>query len=363
MLQPEAIVDFNSLNHNYSTIKARVGSSKIMAVIKADAYGHGAIHIAKALTKVGAHGFCVALVQEAKELLESNINNPVLHLGSLSDSSLEIYKSGQVRCTISSLEDIQSLEKSKLTKIIAHLKVDTGMGRLGYDYQDLELILNILQKSKKIKVEGVYSHFATAEDINTTYRDLQLKRFNKSILLVKKILSDVKYFHIANSAAILNCKESHFNMVRPGITMYGVSPLGYPDSTLKPVLTLKAKVALVKSFKTNSSIGYGRLYITRQIENIATLQIGYADGIPIKYFNGGEVEINDQLFPLVGKVSMDLSTIKCFDSKLNKGDEATFWGGENMNLRLENIAKMFDMIPYELLTGLSMRVKRTYINA
>ena len=364
MLQPEADIYLNLLIHNYHVIRKFSGDAKIMAVIKANAYGHGAVSVARVLSDEGAHGFCVALGSEAGELLNAGIKEPILHLGRISNNNLELYKSGQVRCTINTIEDIKELTKfgTSNSPVFAHLKIDTGMGRMGVRFEDTEFIMKSLMDIPAIRVMGVYSHFATAEENDTQYRDLQLDQFQKVVKLAKDILPDVKYFHIANSAGILNCPDSLFNMVRPGISLYGVSPLGKPHDKLKPVMKMKAKVILVKKMKAGESVGYNCLYTAKQDENIALLQAGYADGIPVVFSNSGSVDIKGAQFPIAGKVSMDLVAVRCEDGNIADDDEAVFWGGDHKNTRLEYLAIKYGKIPYEFLTGVSARVARNLIN-
>ncbi len=364
MLQPEADIHLNHLKHNYLAIKKMVGDAKVMAVIKANAYGHGVVPVARVLSDEGVHGFCVALGSEAEELINAGIQEPILHLGRISNSNLELYKSGQVRCTINTFEDLTQLGKfgTPNSPIFAHLKIDTGMGRMGVRFDAADSIMNSLKGIPEIRVEGVYSHFATAEETDTQYRDDQLDLFKKVMNMAKMIFPDVKFFHIANSAGILNCPESHFNMVRPGISLYGVSPLGTPHNKLKPVMKMKAPVVLVKKMKADESVGYSRLYTAEMDEAIALLQAGYADGIPTVFSNSGSVEINGSTYPIIGKVSMDLIAINCGNNTIDEGDEAVFWGGKDENYQLEYLAKKYKKIPYEFLTGVSARVKRNLIN-
>ena len=246
--------------------------------------------------------------------------------------------------------------------MVAHLKIDTGMGRMGIRYEDLDSMMIKLSESKHIKVEGIYSHFSTAEENDTEYRDWQLKRFKEVVARVNKILPQVKYYHMANSAAVLTCPEAHFNMVRPGISLYGVSPLGKPHDYLLPVMKMKAPITYIKEFNSGESVGYNRQYVTEQNENIAIIQAGYADGIPMELSNRGEVEIEGTIYPIAGKISMDFVAICCRDLKIKTGQEAIFWGGNAMNLRLESLAEKYEKIPYELLTGVTKRVKRNYIH-
>jgi len=364
LLQPEADIRLGWLVKNYQFIQSILGSAKVMAVVKADAYGHGIIPVSRSLSKAGIHGFCVALVSEIRELIHADIHNPILHLGRISSDELDIYETNQVRCTINSAEDINLLEdygRQNSIRIRAHLKIDTGMGRMGAVYSDMEKIMLDLYESKHIEVEGVYSHFSTAEEKDTKYRDWQLQRFKEVIAKTQTTLPQVEYFHMANSAAILTCSESHFNMVRPGIALYGVTPLNKPSDYLLPVMRMKAPVAFIKEFNRGESVGYNRYYVTKQNEKIAIIQAGYADGIPVELSNGGEVEIEGIIYPIVGKVSMDLVAICCKELEIKTGNIATFWGSDNKKLCLETLAKKHKKIPYEFLVGVTKRVKRNYI--
>ena len=364
MFQPEADIYLNCLKDNYHIIQSIVGDAKVMAVIKANAYGHGIIPVAKTLSDVGIHGFCVALESEAEELIKAGIRTPILHLGRISKDSFELYNSGQVRCTINSAKDVIALESfiNQNKFVIAHLKIDTGMGRLGVRFKEAESILKALSNVPAIRIESVYSHFSTAGESDTRYRDWQLKRFQKVVKMANEILPETKYFHIANSAGILNCTDSHFNMVRPGISLYGVSSLGKLHEKLAPVMRMKAPVVMVKHVKAGESIGYSRLFTAEKDDTIALLQAGYADGIPIEFSNSGSVEINGSYFPITGKVSMDLVAVRCQNANISEGDEAIFWGGNNKKIRVETLAKQYNIIPYQFLTGVSSRVKRILIN-
>jgi alanine racemase len=214
------------------------------------------------------------LACEAEELIHSGIQEPILHLGQIHKRKFELYNSGQVHCTINSIDDMKEIEKyhSCTEPVKAHLKIDSGMGRMGVRFEETEFIMKALSDLSGIKVEAVYSHFSTAEKIDTEYRDWQLGRFREVVKLANDILPETSYFHIANSAGILNCTDSHFNMVRPGISLYGVSPLGLPHGDLKPVMKMKASVVMVKKMKVGESVGYNRLYTADQDENIALLQ-------------------------------------------------------------------------------------------
>ena len=365
LLHPEADIRLSRLIKNYQLIQSLIGSAKVMAVVKADAYGHGVVPVSQSLSKSGIHGFCVALVSEIRELTQADIQNPILHLGKISLDELDVYETGQIRCTINSSEDIKPLEnygRQNGICIKAHLKIDTGMGRMGIRYEDIDSIVAKLSKRKNIVIEGIYSHFSTAEEKNTEFRDWQLKRFKEVVIRIKESLPRVEYVHMANSAAVLTYPEALFNMVRPGILLYGVTPLGEPHEDLFPVMRMKAPITLIKKFNTGESVGYNRKYILEKNENIAIIQAGYADGIPVEFSNRGEVEIEGNLYPIIGRVSMDLVAIRCGSMEIKTGQKAIFWGSNDVNLRLETLAGEYEKIPYEFLTGVSKRVKRNYIN-
>lgn len=364
MLQPQVDINLKNLKENYNYIQNKLGNASIMAVVKANGYGHGILEIATALSESGVYGFCVALTSEARELILGGIDNPILHLGRIYEEDLDIYKSRQVRCTINNLEDIKILESyGKENNIIfySHLKIDTGLGRMGIFYNDADSILKTILNCKYIQLEGIYSHFSTAEEKSSEFRDYQLDRFKKIIVLTQSFTPLIKYFHIANSAAVLTCRDAYFNMARPGLSLYGITPLGYSHEKLKPVMKMLAPIAISKLFNKGDSIGYNRKYILDKNEKIIVLQAGYADGIPTEFGNNGFVEIDGKSYEIVGKVSMDLTAIKFPPDKKILTEKAIFWGSNNKAFRLESISKKYEKNPYEFLTGITARVKRNYI--
>ena len=362
-MNPIAKIYINRLIDNFHYINSHIGNSNIFAVVKANAYGHGAIKVAKTLEKVGAYGLCVAMIEELIQIREAKINTPILHLGILNKNYIDLYQSKENICTINSKHDIDiinSFLKGTNKKIYCHLKVDTGMGRMGICIEDLSEMIDELLIHDNIIIEGLYSHFSTAEENNVQYRDSQLDTFKKIVLQIKKKLPSVKYFHIANSAAILTCKKSWFNMVRPGLSIYGVSPLGECHAGLIPVMQMKAPVSLIKKIKKGSFIGYGRQYAAKKNEKMFIIQAGYADGIPTEFSNKGKIEINNILYSIIGKVSMDLIAVHDHVGEVQMDQEVIFWGSNS--LRLELLSKEYDKIPYEFLTGVSKRVERIYID-
>ena len=361
-LQPHAEINLNNLNNNYSVIQNEVGKCKVMGVIKADAYGHGAVPIAKSLSKTAIYGFCVALINEIIELREHGIIKPILHLGKFPSEYLHIFDSNTL-CTINSLDDIDAIENYCIKtglQISAHVKFDTGMGRMGFHYSDAENVLAKIKKIDGINLDGVYSHFSTAEEVNSTFMELQRSRFDKIIEIAKLIFQDLTY-HISNSGGIFSDSKNHYDMVRPGITLYGVTPFGKTDEKLNPVMHLKAPVVLIKKISKGEPVGYNQTFVADEDFEMAVIQAGYGDGIPMEFSNSGTVIWDGNKLPIIGKVSMDLFTVDCTNIDINLGDNVTIWGSGNH--RIELLSGEVNKNPYTFLTGVTQRVKREYINA
>ncbi|MBC8311352.1 MAG: alanine racemase [Candidatus Marinimicrobia bacterium] len=361
-MQPHAEINVNNLNNNYTIIQNEVGNCKVMGVIKADAYGHGAVEIAKSLSTTNIHGFCVALIKEIIELRENGITKPILHIGKLSLENIDIFDSNTL-CTINSFQDIDTIQEYSIetgNKIWAHVKFDTGMGRMGFHYSQVEKVLNKIKQCDGINLQGIYSHFSTAEENDSTFMKLQRSRFDEIIKFANSIFSNLT-FHISNSAGIFKDSKNHYDMVRPGITLYGVTPFGKPHEKLKPVMHFKAPVVLKKRALQGEPVGYNKTYVAEEDMELAVIQAGYGDGIPMEFSNSGTVVWNKQKMSIIGKVSMDLITIDCTNIDLNVGDNVTIWGSENH--RVELLSGEVNKNPYTFLTGVTQRVKRKYINA
>ena len=362
ILQPHAEIILENLNNNYLIIQNEVGNAKVMGVIKADAYGHGAIEIAKSLSQTKIHGFCVALIKEIIELRENSITKPILHLGKLPASNLDIF-TGSTLCTINSSEDIDVIQNYFINngiKVSAHIKFDTGMGRMGFHYSQAQEILTDIHQCEAINLEGIYSHFSTAEDTDTTFMELQRFRFDEIVKFSKLLFSDLTY-HISNSAGIFQDTRNHYDMVRPGITLYGVTPFGTTHEKLKPVMHLKAPVVLKKKIYKGESVGYNQSFLAEKDFEMAVIQAGYGDGVPTQFSNSGTVIWREKSLPIIGKVSMDLITVDCTNINLNIGDDVTIWGSDYN--RIELLSEEVNKNPYTFLTGVTQRVNREYVNA
>ena len=360
-----AEVDLGAIRHNYREIKKCIqGGAKLCAVVKADAYGHGAIPVARVAVEEGAAYLAVATLSEAIALREAGFTTPILILGIvMPEDAKDIvdYDITQVVCEYPLAEAIsrEAVRRQKIAKV--HLKVETGMGRIGIRPEEIGALAEQVSHLPNIEIEGMFSHFATADSADKTYAHEQLARFKQAIAEVEKRGIDIPIKHIAESAAILEMPEAHFDMVRAGIIQYGMWPsdeVTHPIA-LRPAMKLSAKVVFLKTIHKGESIGYGRQFVAERESRIATLPIGYADGYIRAYGNGGVVEIGGKRAPIAGRVCMDQVMVDVTDIQdVREGDIATLWGSET--LTVDEAAGWLHTINYELPCLVSPRVPRVY---
>ena len=359
-----AEINLNHLVHNIRTIQQKVSPSRVVPVVKADAYGHGAVRVAKRLVKEGVAFFAVAQFQEAMELRDSGINRPVLIFGRLFPDQIPTAIQADFRITLFGKEDIRWIEKAKKDqqpKI--HVNVDTGMGRIGVLLDREPDFFDYLDKSTHCIWEGLYSHFSTSDEKDKRYANLQLNRFQEILSSIKEKTTPPSMIHMANSGAILDLPESYFDAVRPGIALYGHYPSSETSRSiaLKQVMTLKTRVAHIRKIPAGFSVSYGRRWTAKKPTTIAVLPFGYADGVRRALTNIGEVLIQDKRYPIVGTVTMDHIMVDVEHDPIKTGDEAIIWGnGANGIIQVLEVAEKVGTIPYELTCGVSKRVKRVY---
>ena len=360
-----AEIDLNSISNNLRVIKDLSNNRPVIAVVKADAYGHGAVDISRKLVNEVDY-LAVAFTGEARELRDSGINIPIIVL--FDPDAADIFKYnlipviGDKKTAITLSKEAEKNNRN----VSVHVKVDTGMGRLGFTENTAKEILEIANL-RGISIDGVMSHFSEADLLDTSFAMMQINRFNaiKAELLNNGL--NVRLFHIANSAAVATLPESRLDAVRPGLMLYGYSPIQKTEvrsqkSELIPAMTVKAKILALRRLPTDTPISYGRTFITKRDSLIGVIPIGYADGFSRRFSNNAEVLVSGKKVPVVGRVCMDLTMIDLTDVEhVEEGDEAIIIGRQgNESIDAAELALRADTIPYEILTSLGNMAKRVY---
>ena len=358
-------IDLKALRKNLKTIRFFLGGKvKIVAVIKQAAYGHGLIPVARELRLQGIDFFGVGSIEEAISLREDGFRGSIITLTSILDEFVGHFVEHNITPTIVDVEFAKKLDKEAAKqKVIvpAHIKIDTGMGRLGIYYKQAYSFVKQLSKLKNISLEGIYTHFPVA-DTDADFTNFQIGVFNDFISRLKKDDISFKFCHCANSIGITKYPNAHFNMVRPGLVLYGITPSFNSGLCVEPVLSLKSRVVFVKEIQKGMSVGYGRTYIADKARSIATVSVGYADGYPWALSSNSKVIINDRFFDLVGRVCMDHIMIDLKDTKgIKPGDEVTLIGkSKNIKVGATDMAEWGKTIPYEIVSRLSLKIPRMY---
>ncbi|GAA9094239.1 alanine racemase [Helicobacter pylori] len=368
-------VDISSLRHNFSAVKSIVPKdAHIMAVVKANAYGAGAIKASEIFLQEGANYLGVATLDEALELRSHFSKTPILILGYSPNSNASMLIDNDLSAMIFSLEQAEVFSQMALKsqkRLKTHLKIDTGMHRLGLEpnFKSIEIIKKICAL-KGLEVEGIFTHLSNADANIKTHAKNQMKAFNAFLeqLLNQKI--EFQYRHAYNSAGILslcNGNENRLlNLYRPGIMLYGFYPSNGMKETcptiLKNVISLKAQIVQIRSVKKGEFIGYGEHFYTNEETLVGVLALGYADGLMRALGNRIQVAINNQLAPLIGKVCMDQCFIKLNNIQAKEGDEVILFGDKSAKANdASEIAALLNTIPYETISTLSKRLERVYI--
>ncbi len=362
-------VDLSALASNYRFLKSRLSKgTKVMAAVKANAYGHGIVEVSRKLIECGIDYLGVACIDEALMLRKYFARKPVLNLGVFLRHDIETVLENNITVTVADLNAAKTLNAAARRlkkKARVHVKIDTGMGRLGVWHEEAEEFIIQLCSMDNLIIEGLYTHFPSA-DSDEAFTKSQITAFCVLVnrLQIRGVSIPIK--HAANSMAIIGFKDAHFNLVRPGLALYGLYPkdelLGKID--LRPVLSFKTKVAYIKKVAKGRSISYGRTYVTDKEAIIATLPVGYGDGYNRLLSNKGHVIIRGVRCPVVGVVCMDQTMV---DVSCVKGvridDDVVLIGSQGAGkIRVEDIAALCRTIPYEVVCWISPRVPRVYIN-
>ena len=362
-----AEIDLGAIRYNLRLIRQITGPGiNILGVVKADAYGHGMEEVSKALIKEKVEYLGVASLDEARYLRKIGIKSHIIVLGSiLPEEAAGVLKFNVIQ-TVSSLELARALSKAASAgnkKIKVHIKIDTGMGRLGFWYEDAMNFVRKIYLLKNIIVEGIFTHFPSAED-DISFTQNQIRDFNALTEDLLNIGINIPIRHTSNSMALMNFREAHMNMVRPGLILYGLHPKDdlLKKIDLRPALKLKTKIVHLKSVPAGRSISYGRTYVAGEDTRIAVIPVGYGDGYPRHLSNRADVLIKGKRAPVVGRICMDMTMVYAGHIKNVKvGDEVVLIGRQGKeSIKAEELSRLIYTIPYEIVCNIGRRIPRIY---
>jgi len=369
-----AEINLDNIAHNVKEIQRVAGKrTEIMAVVKADAYGHGVLETVNTLVESGCSRLAVSMLDEAIQLRQIGIDIPILVLSHTDPSRVDELIKYNITQTVYSHDIAKALSDEAVrqgTKAKVHIKIDTGMSRVGFPpgYSAVKAVSEI-QKLPGIIVEGIFTHFAVADETDEASKEFTLQQaelFNSIISELNRIGILIPIRHVANSAAIIQYPEFAMEMVRPGIILYGIYPSKQVDRSildLKPAMTLKTTISMVKWVEENTSVSYGRKFITKRKSKIATIPVGYADGYSRLLTGKGRVLVNGQFAPVVGSICMDQCMIDVtnIEGDINNGDEVVLLGKQgSLEITAEELADHIGTIPYEIVCIIGKRVPRVY---
>lgn len=361
-----AQINLDNIRQNFRNIRGLLQpTTKFCAVIKANGYGHGSLMLAKVYEKEGADYFAVATCEEAMELRQGGITTPILCLGYVPEDRYAEMIRSNIDITIYSMAKarlLSALAAKFKTKARIHIKLDTGMSRLGYQCEDKAIEeIKVIAKLEGITIQGLFTHFALADSSDKAYTHEQFGRYRSMVEKVERAGITIPIKHVCNSAGIMMFPEYHLDMVRAGIVLYGHYPSEEVDKSrleIRPAMTLQTTVAHVKELEAGRGISYGHKYVTPVTEQIVTLPIGYADGFTRMLSGLADVKIAEEICPIVGRICMDQSMVKV-TGNVQVGDRVTVFSDEQ-DLAIERFAEKLGTINYELLCMVQRRVPRVY---
>ena len=362
-----AEIDLGALKFNFNSVRDKIKKGiRVMVVVKANAYGHGIVAVSRTLEREGVDYLGVATTDEALTLRSSGVKSPILVLGAVLPEEAPVAVRNDITLTLCSDDLAKALirEAKRLNKPAkVHIKIDTGMGRIGVWHESAPSFIENIFKTKELFPEGIYTHFSSAgrDDFFTQY---QIDSFDGLLKKMSQKNINFKLRHAANSIALISVLKSHLNLIRPGIIMYGIYPKKGASKLirLKPVMSLKTRVTFLKDVPAGRSISYGRTYITQKDTKIATLPIGYADGYGRILSNKAQAIVRGKRAPVIGKITMDQTMLDVGHiQNVKTGDEVVLIGSQRGELiTADELAKLCGTIPYEIVTGISDRVPRVY---
>jgi alanine racemase len=353
-----AEINLANIERNIAYIKSKVGTHvEILAVVKANAYGHGSVEISRKLVSLNIRNLAVATYEEAMEIKSENIHSNILILGSITNEEIISCIKKGLLFTVYDISQLYFIDSLNLENINFHLKIDTGMNRLGLEPKEVSESLKIISTNKSLELHGVYTHLPESNLADSAFTNKQIALFESIILETKAIIPSVRFFHIANSSAIFNFSQLELNMVRPGLALYGLST--EKNDQVFPLMKLKTSIVKIRNIIEGDSVSYGRTFIAKNEMQIGVIPIGYADGLPRALSNKGRVLYGETECEILGRVCMDLTIIDL--SKVTNpqiGDEIVIFG--NHKVSVNKIADISETIPYDIVCGISKRVKRVY---
>ncbi len=366
-----AEVSLDAIEHNYNEFrKAMKNDVKLCAVIKADAYGHGALPIGLKLQELGADCFAVATLDEAMELRMNGLNKPIIIFGFTPKQNMKAVIEHHLIQTIFNLEmakDLSSVARELKIQAHVHINIDTGMNRIGFSPNNDSIAkIKEIHSLTNIQIDGIFSHFARADEVDKSTSNQQKKRYEDFLNQLEELGIDSNLRHMSNSAGLIDVSDAKYDMVRVGIAMYGLYPSDEVDKEqirLQPTLTLKSHVVQVKNIDAGQPISYGGTYVTNKESKIATIPIGYGDGYPRLLSNKGEVLIAGVKAPIRGRVCMDLFMVDVTHiPNVKEGDEVVLIGSQGKEtIAVEDIARIMGTINYEVVCQLGKRIPRSYV--
>jgi alanine racemase len=362
-------VDLGTLAHNYAIIAAHVTPARVMPILKANAYGHGLVAVAKKLERAGAPCFGVAYLEEGLRLRHEGVGTPVLVMGGIVGSQIPRFIEHDLTLTASSVDKLNAIEECAARygkQAHVHLKIDTGMERIGVHWYSAQSLLEAAARASHLCVDGIFTHFANSDEPDLTHARLQLERFQEVLRFYEKHSLPAPLRHAANSGAILQLPESYLDMVRPGILLYGSSPTPdlAPSLPVQQAMRWLTRVVFFKVVKAGSPVSYGSTWAPREMTRVVTLPVGYGDGYLRSMSGQAQVILRGERRRVVGRICMDQIMVDIGWSQACNGDEVVLLGAcGDQCIRIEDLARWAGTIPHEVLTNINTRVPRLHLHA
>lgn len=361
------LVDLEKITHNYKAIQAAVGEAVLMPILKANAYGHGLVRVGQHMQAIGAKMLGVAYLEEGILLREAGVTTPILVLGGILGSQTPLFLQHDLTVTVSSQQKLEQVEEAAASlgvRARVHLKIDTGMERIGVHYYSAGSLLEASLKCKHVEIEGIFSHFANSDALDLGSAKLQLERFQEVLAFYEKRSLPTPLRHMSNSGAILQLPEAWMDIVRPGILLYGVYPSSDVKRTIQvePAITWSSRVVYFKVVRPGHPVSYGSTWQSDHDVRVVTIPVGYGDGYFRSMSGSAQVIIHGKRYPVVGAICMDQFMVNIEQDSAFNEDEVTLVGSDGKeSITVEDLAQWAGTIPYEVLTNINTRVPRVYL--